>query len=257
MSKPKVTVSNRDKGLLLILSFILIAFLMYYFVISPALARGSVLAEEVNTVKAEYERAADIVNKLPELKAEELDQKKGISEKYQQFFYEVNEERILYKLDTLLSQAGLPMSTMTISKLAAGAIEVEKADFTPVTYPLLGLAAISNDTLIGIADTGVNTTQTSQQNSKEIPKDAAAFSDFVITFNAASYESAYNFIKAVETMDRTVILRDIDFRESKDGAGIDGTLRMSVYSIAKPDQSDSNDLEFTPVLPKGKVNPFS
>ncbi len=256
MKKPKMTrnMSKRDQNMLLLLAFVLIIFVIYYIVIGPQFDKGKLLAEEARSAKTEYENSVEIINKLPDIKKEELEKKNILSEKYKQFFYEVNIERILYKLDSLLSGAGLPMSSMTISKPSVGVIVTEKAEYIPLTYPLLELAAKSNDTLINENDSGVNSNEQTS-DSKEGSNDVTAYTDINLSFSSTSYESAYGFIDSIEKMDRTIIIKNIDLRES--GNGIDGSLLLSVYSIAKPNQLDENDLEFDPVLPKGKANPFS
>lgn len=175
MNMPKMTMNKRDQGLLLILAFILIAFVIYYLVISPQYEKGTLLAEEAKLTKIEYERSVEIANKLPDLKKEELENKKNISKKYKQFFYEVNIERILYKLDSLLSGADLPMSSIAISKPTVGVIETEKTEFNPLTYPLLELAAKSNDTLINKNESGVHNNE-----PKSGSKDAIAYSNITI-----------------------------------------------------------------------------
>lgn len=256
MAKSKMTVSKRDKDLLMVLAFILIAFLVYYFAMGPAITRAALLSEEVKTAETEYKMASDTVNKLPELKQEEKKMLKQLSEKYKQFFYEINEERLIYKLDSIFAVSGLPMATMTVSKPYADAIKVEEAEYLPVYYPLMNLAAKSNETLIIDEDKGVKTDK-GKSKSKAIPKDAVELSNFDITFTAATYESAYNFIKAVEATDRTIIVKTVDLKKGKDGVGLDGKIQLGIYSIAKPNELDRVDLEFKPAQPKGKANPFS
>lgn len=256
MAKTRVPVAKRDKDLLKVLIFILIAFVVYYFGMGPAIARSTMLSEDALAAEAEYNQAAEVVRKLPELKQEEKKLISILSEKYQQFFYEINEERLLMKLDKIIADSGLPMSTITISKLYADAISTETADYSPVSYPLMDLAAKSNKSLIIDDGKGV---QKDNQNSKskEIPKDAVAYSDFQITFSAGTYESAYSFIKSVEELDRTIIVKNVNLKKGKNGAGLDGEILLGIYSIAKPNELDSTDLEFKPVQPKGKTNPFS
>jgi hypothetical protein len=223
---------------------------------APSIAIGSTLSEDKKMVEAKYEEAVDAVNRLPELKKNEADKLELLTEKYKQFFYEINEERILFKLDSLLSGAALPVSTLTLTKPYPDSISVDIVDYSPLTYPLLELAAKSNDTLISKDQNGVEISNT-KSNSKEVPQDAVAYTDVTIGFTATTYESALNFIKSIENMDKTIIVKNVNLKKGKDGAGLEGDILLTIYSVAKPNKLDAIELEFKPALPKGKANPFS
>ncbi len=253
MIKPKMATNERDKNLLMILALILVAFIAYYFVISPALTSKELLKADAEAAKAEYNRVSEIVQKLPELRKEEVEQKEALSEKYRKFFYEINEERILVKLNELIAGAALPVNSVTISKPAADSIKVEQPEYTPLAYPLMELASKTNAAIAIEKATGVE----KEKKSKELPPDAVAYSDFVIGFVGVPYESVDAFMKAVETMDRSVIVKSITIADARDAAGVSGQLVLGVYSLAKPNEAENIELQFNPAYIKGKANPFS
>jgi len=96
MNKELLKISERDKKLLMILCMMLAAFLCYYFVLNPAMENGSVLQSQYTAATLENQRVQTVIINLPALKKEEIKEKRMLSEKYKQFFYEISEERILY-----------------------------------------------------------------------------------------------------------------------------------------------------------------
>ena len=58
----------------------------------------------------DYRNAGELVSTLPELETHEAEKKSELINKYAPFFYELNQERILYKLDSLFQDSGLTVT---------------------------------------------------------------------------------------------------------------------------------------------------
>jgi Tfp pilus assembly protein PilO len=257
MNKDLLKISERDKKLLMILSMILAAFLCYYFVLNPAMEKGSVLQSQYAAATLENQRVKTVIGNLPALKKEEIKEKNLLSEKYKQFFYEISEDRILYKLNTTMAEAGFPVDVVSFTRASAAEISVETPDYQPLVYPLYINASKTNPSLeVPKPQNKDEANQGQPQNQDALPNDAAAYTDMTIGFTTSSYESIFGFLKKMETLDRSIIVKKIEIENSLQNTGLQGQIVLGIYSIAKPDRSESVDFKFNPILPKGKANPF-
>ena len=257
MNKDLLKISGRDRKLLTILCMILAAFLCYYFILNPALEKGSVLESQYAAAKLENQRVQTVIGNLPALKKEEAKGKKLLIDKYKQFFYEINEERILYKLNTTMAEAGFPVESVSFTRASAAEVSVETAHYEPLTYPLYIDASKTNPSLEVPKPQNKNEADQGQtQNQDVLKNDAVAYTDMTIRFTTSTYESIFSFLKKMETLDRSIIVKNIEITYSEQNKGLQGQIVLGIYSIAKPDESESADLKFNPVLPKGKANPF-
>lgn len=257
MNKDLLKISERDKKLLMLLSMILAAFLCYYFVLNPAMEKGSVLQSQYAAATLENQRVKTVIGNLPALKKEEIKEKSLLSEKYKQFLYEISEERILYKLNTTMAEAGFPVEVVSFTRASAADISVETPDYQPLVYPLYINASKTNPSLeVPKPQNEDEANQGQPQNQDTLPNDAAAYTDMTIGFTTSSYESIFGFLKKMETLDRSIIVKKIEIENSLQNTGLQGQIVLGIYSIAKPDWSESVDLKFNPILPKGKANPF-
>jgi hypothetical protein len=256
MKKVSMEINQRDKRLLTILAAAIIIFLLYNYAISPALINGSLLSEEVQSAEQQMNRINALIEQYPTLGEQEKAEKKKLADKYKMFLGDLNQERILYKLDTLLIESGFNVSSYALTKTAAAQIVVNKPVYTPINYPLLELASKINppQTDDQVGEAGVDKAEKST-GSKEMPMDSIPTTDLTLSFNNVSYESVMAFLKAVEDMDKSFIVRNISMSKSESGTG--GTVVLSLYSLPKLDDADKDLFKFDPVIPKGKVNPFN
>ncbi len=248
------TMNSRDKNLLIFLAAVVAVFVIYYFIISPAWAKGSELSIEAKLAENQLVNAQNAVEQLPENRIKYSEQLQEITEKYKAFFYEINQERILYKLATLITNAGIPVISYTQTRPTVETIPVFQSKYQPLTYPILEDALILNDELLTKVASQNN--NKSSSNSKEASSDAAAFTQITISFSEASYESVVSFLKQVETMDRAIVVQNINLMKNVEGTTLKGEIVLNLYSLAKPDKAENNDLIFEPTLPSGKANPF-
>ena len=264
MKKNTLVTSQRDMMLLMILAVAILVFVAYYFIISPALDKGEVLSLEAQTVNTQFEDAKALVKNYPTLRLEESQKKTLLTEKYKQFFYDLNQERILYKLDTLMAGAGFAVTSYTSTPTIAAQILFPAPVYYNISYPLLDLASRANPSLIPLeASSASQITQTTAQSSPgnnpdgspAAPVDAIGTTDISLGFAAATYESTMAFLKAVENMDKSVIVKSVTFIKAE--VGIEGQIILSLYTLPKVDDTDKDLLKFSPVIPRGKANPFN
>lgn len=250
-----MNITQRDKNLLMILAAAIIIYLLYRFFISPFLEVGAVLSQEKQSVEADLYRIDVLMEQYPSLKGEERTEKAKLSEKYSMFFYDLNQERILNKLDTLLVNSGLNISTYTPTGTAAVPITVSEPVYVPLDYPLLEVASKINSSLSETVEGEATDAAEASAGDDEALIGDIPTTDITLSFDNSSYESVMTFLKAVESMEKSLIVKNISMAKAEAGTG--GQIILSLYALPKPDDSDRDLLKFTPVIPKGKTNPFN
>jgi Tfp pilus assembly protein PilO len=258
--------STRDRSLLILLAAAVTFFLCYTYVITPQLANAEVLKGELLSIQSELERAEQLKGKTDELKKQEKLQRAELIKKYSNFFFDLNQSRLLNRVDAIHVGAGLPAQSYLATPETASQVLVEKGVYAPPQYPLKDMAAKINPDMAeaGSPDgqEGSVPAGNSQPSGEENPsgQEAVAASDMVlgtdvtVGFNGATYESIYNFIATVEKMNKTVVLKSINI--SKDETGLTGQLIFAFYSLPKLDPDQKDGLDYSPTIPAGKANPF-
>jgi len=246
MKKQPLVTNQRDKNLLLFLGVVIIVFLFFNYLISPALENGTALKAEGDQVDIELVNAKDTIAQYPDFQKEEPQLRKTVSDKYNMFFHDVNQERILYKLDTLIANSGISIASYSNSGTSALPIIFSVPEFNPVAYPLQGVALRANPAL---AELLPPITPAMAPVSEEL----ILTTDITINFNSR-YDTAMAFLKAIEAMDKSVIVRNISL--SKTEEGIDGQIVLAFYSLPQIDSSKKDPMEFKPAIPQGKADPF-
>lgn len=255
MKKKSMSISPSEIRLLSILAAAIIVFILYTYVISPALMSGSLLSLEKKEAEEELTRINTLIEKYPTLKEEASTERKLLSEKYKTFFYDLKQEQILYKLDSLMINSGFNITSYVTAKPSAAPIISSVPEYKPLTYPLLDVAKKVNPSLESepAADQNASTEASGEENQMQL--EAIPTTDITLSFSNASYESVMAFIKSLEDMDKSLFVRSISMAKSEAGTG--GQIILSLYSLPKPDDSDMDLLKFKPVIPKGKANPFN
>lgn len=257
MKKMDIKVSERDKKMLIILLAVVIGFLCYTFIMNPALTKGSELKAKAVAASAELKRVKNLIENLSTIQTQEADKKQEISKKYEQFFYDLNQEQILYKMDTLFQESGMTVSSYTPSKQVV--ISIPANIKTPyVTYPLLDLASKSNfsltDPIYKIKADKAAAGTTTEASQTTLPADAVPTYDVTINFNATSYASIMTFIRKLEEMNKSIVIKKIDLRKSD--VNLNGQIILTLYSLPKVDEKESEYLKFLPSVGTGKPDPF-
>lgn len=251
MRKISMTTTKRDRNLLLILVLAIVFYLSYTFVINPALEERSRLVVELQSTRDQLEQADQAVADLPDLKIKEVTLRKEVVKRYAVFMPELDQAKLLKRLDQYMTEAGLPVSSYLSTLPVATPVMVEQGTFVPQTYPLLELAIKANPDLK--LEPGSDSVQASTEPMTE-SNDMVSGIDIAISFEATGYDSIRRLIASIEAMNRTVILKNISI--AKEADGLQGQVLFTFYSIPPLDQSQANVLSFTPAIPLGKVNPF-
>lgn len=250
--------NNRDRNLLVLFLAIIVFYLCYTFVMAPHRAETELMRTELQSVKDELTRAEEFSGREEEMKKQEAELKEDIAEKYSVFFTDIDQSRILYRVDTLAAGSGFAITSYTPAPEVISQVTVEKGSYTPLEYPLKDLAAKINPELKGGGEE-----ELSGQSSSGGGEAAAAGiesadmipgTDISIGFETASYESIFSFIGGVENMNRTTVLKTVDLAEME--GGLQGQMTFSFYSLPRFDPDQKDGLDFQPAIPQGKANPF-
>lgn len=265
MNKKNLNMSTRDRNLIILLGLAIVAFICYMYIVSPALQRGASLKADLSNLNDQITVANENIAKLPDLKRVEGEQKAKLVEKYMIFFYEINQERILNKIDSLIASSGISVTAYTPTPINVGQISVEKPSFLSLNYPLQDLAGRTNPSIVSTKDQkGSTSADVSQVDSNSnvsgstdtIPTDSVPFTDITIELTNSSYPSVINFIGSLENMKKSIIIKSIELVKM-DTPGIQGQIVISLYSIPKLDDADKEYLKFLPVVAIGKVDPYN
>jgi Tfp pilus assembly protein PilO len=251
----KTGINSRDKKLLMLLGVVAIAFAIYYFALSPQLDKYNNTKAQLETIVQEHARISQAIESVDALREEENKQRMQLTDKYKTFFYEINEERILHRLDTLFIGANLTVSDYQQTIPEADEIAIIKSDYTPLNYPLLDLARKVNPTLAEDVNAS-DVPEQKQQESKDIPEDALPTMGIKLGFIGTNYNSIMNFMRSLESLDRSVVISNILIKKEEESSNLEGEIVLTVYSLPKLDESETSDLVFQPGVAKGKTNPF-
>ena len=250
MKSQNFITNERDRNLLIILLGIILAFLLFYFVTSPAIDQTALLRAQAKEAKATLEHTKTLVAQLPELQKQENEKKQQLMQKYAPFFYDLNEEGLLHKLDALMAESGLSVGSYDCAVPAAASIPVISSQWQPLTYPLKDLATITNPEL---AEPGQPTGQVPGEDTSGA--DSVASVDITINYGPATYPTIMNFVSKLEGLKKTMIVKNLA-AGVEEGGGLAGSVTLSLYSLPKLDQSEATYLQFFPAFGKGKADPF-
>lgn len=243
------SINPRDRSLLVLIFVAIIFFLCYMFVISPNLEKANLLKPNIQAVENELINAENILGGVVELERQEENQRAQMKNKYSVFFFDLKDEDILYKMDSLILEAGLEVQSYLPSPLVISQVVIEEGTYEIQGYPLQEIADQIYPQGVQNLEQGAGSTL-AVESPDMIPCRSVS-----IDFSGATYEKVHAFISSVEQMRKTVLLKSITL--SKEEAGVGGQLTLDFYSIPPFDSSQKGSLEFVPVIPKGKVNPFN
>ena len=253
MKEKSIAVSKRDRQLLSILLAVVLVFLLYFFIAGPAFDNGSVLKQDISIAEQNLQQNKLMVEQTPVFKQEVAAKKEELSKKYALFLYEINEARILHRLDALMTDTGFVINRYQQSEKSVSKVSMPSSSYAPNLYPLLELAKQLNPALIEVTSEGNSNSETLEGTA---PSDTVEQIDISIGFANVGYDAVYRFLAALEGLDRTFVLSDIVMGKDTQSAGLQGQLLIRSISLPKIDEAEANDLLFQPTVPKGRPNPF-
>ncbi len=255
MKKEAFSITQKDRDLLIFLAGLVIAFLLYYFVTAPLMAKGRELKAKAETVNAEYARMDSLADNLSTLESDENKKTQEILEKYKVFFYELSQDRLLYQIDTYITESGMTVTDYLQSEGTVDSISVPESVYSYNEYPLLKKAKDANPDLdekgqVIQKSSGSSSTASSQT----LADDAVPCIEITLKFNSTTYSALMSFIGKLEGMQKAVIIKNLNI--SKSGTALSGEMVLSLYSMPKVDESEKDYLKFIPSAGTGKSDPF-
>lgn len=253
MKEKSLAVSNRDRKLLSILLAVVIMFLLYMFLASPAYEESLLKKAEISTANSTLASMNDTIMKAPEIKQSIAQKRSDLSEKYKIFLYDLNEPKLLHQIDTILISSGLAANSYQQSVKSVGKVVLQQSGFMENTFPLLDIAKKLNPDLSETAEViDSNAAPPTEANVADIVEQM----DITIGFSNAGYQTVYSFLRAIETLDRSYILSDFALTADQQAAGLQGQVVIKSISLPKINEIESSDMTFQPTIPQGKISPF-
>ncbi len=250
------SISSNDRKLLALLTALIISFLLYQFVINPALLEKEELIQKISDTNAEIARINTAIEQYPTLRELEQIELQRIAEKYQLFYYDLYQEQILNMLDSLIHNNKLNIVSYIASDIAIAPIVAPQSKLALRTYPLLEIASKINPSLYEMQSPDGKDAGNSQ-SEMQLTTYAVTTTSITLSFSNTTYESVLNFIQSLENMNKSVLIANLAISKSDSRDTISGNMVLSFYSLPKLNDSDKNLLEFTSIIPRNKVNPFN
>lgn len=249
------TISNRDRQLLAILVAIVLIFICYYFVAGPAYDQGLILSVDRTAAQTELQATKALLEQRGDLEKQSDARKTELTKKYSTFLYALDDSKLLNQMDGLLTANGLISNSYQQSQEVLEKVELPKSDYTPFQYSLLDTAAKLNPDLIVPMPDGNNNTQAAS-GTQTVTLDTVEQMDISIGYTGATYEAVYNFIRDLEGLERSFIVKEILIGKDLVAGNLQGQIVVRAISLPKIDETQATDLIFQPVLPQGRTSPF-
>lgn len=254
-------VSNRDKSLLVFLIVILILFVAYYFFFQPQLDQLLLTRSEMANAQAELEGIDQEIASLATLQEKEKELLTGIGIKVAPFFYELKDDRLLNEFNTLMNQAGLKMQSYSVTPATLATIVPPIYNAQVITYPALEAAAQVNPDLQITGSEGVNGGE-APDSGEGVAENSLLSYGVNVSFIDSTYDSVISFLKALEATNKAIVVNNLTMNVQQSatagfGGMLQGQLQLSLYSLAKPENSEKDFLSFYNSFPTGKANPFN
>ena len=245
------SMNKRDKNMLLLLLVVIVFYVSYSYIITPTLALSDSLKVDIAQLEADIKNSEDIIERSEELETDLLVMKDQVNNKYNSFLGSLNQAQILYKIDTVMSDAEIKADSYMPAEIVYGRVAIERGIYEQFKYPLLEMAEKIEPEIYGGQEAAIGE---SEDTTEEISPDSVAIADITINFYNVSYDKIYNFMKGMEELDKAIKLKNIEISKAEEG--LTGQTIYSLYSLPTLSQDHKDEFKFTPVLPKGKVNPF-
>ena len=243
--------NKRDKNMLLLLLVVLVFYVCYAYVITPALTLSEGLKSDIIQLEADIRSSEETLAKSEELETELLEMKEEVNDKYSVFLGSLDDAEILYKIDTVMSGVDLKADSYMPAEVVYSKVAVERGVYEQFKYPLLEMAEKIEPQMYPVPEAVIGE---SEETTEEVSPDSVALADITINFYDVSYDKIYNFMQGMEDLDKTITLKDIEISKAEEG--LTGHMTYSLYVLPVLSQDHKDELKFTSVIPRGKVNPF-
>lgn len=244
--------NRRDKSLLVVLLVAVIFYVCYTFIMAPNMDAIKILKQEKVSVDSDIARAREVIKNKPQLEILADDTKRELISKYSVFFTDPDQAQLLYKLDTLMVESGIYVSAYTPLPEVIAKVPIEQGEYSEPEYNVKDLA---KEISPGYYKDRLRKVQSAGSGGEDMGADIIPGTYITFGFERSSYDNINGFLKGIEDMQKTTALRSINMEKS--GAGIGGDMTVAFYSLPALDERQKDYLNFVPVVPKDKTDPFN
>ncbi len=243
--------NKRDKNMLLLLLVVIVFYVSYTYIITPAMEASNTMKAELIQVQSDTQRAEQLAASEMELREKSVQLKQEIEDKYNIYLKSLNQAQILAKMDARMQDVNFDVDRYVPSESIAMQVPLEQGMYEALKYPLLNMAKEINKKIADEAS----------QDAGEVMVTEGEFADMIpvaeiaISFNDATYGNMYDFIKSVEELDKTIHVKSIVIEGN--GDKISGDVSFSLMGLPPINEEKMVDYPLTPLIPKGKANPFA
>ena len=241
----KLTVTARDKKLLVVLGFILFLAVNYLLIFKFLIVEMAKLEHEadeanikVSAARADLENEANIIKEYEILLAQTKDKANVFFPKTYPY-----KDRYILLMDNVVKSSGATALRLNFDYPEVGAVPLaEPENIRLPDYPLLDLAAKINSLAKNPAvgrESDKNPAAEPEAGktiipSKTLPADAVVRMPSTLEFEG-SYAQARSVIKSLEDLERTLAIESIAIEKAKESSLVRVQLNLAFYAVEKVD----------------------
>lgn len=188
--------SQHEKNLLILVSFVLVAVLYYQFIFTPKQNEIATLEQELFNVQTRYDQVMENIATLEERKNQIIKVSAGITEETNGLYPTLIQEKIILALDELINESHI-QATIGFSQVSAQAVE----PFTGGTYvsPQSSLSELADEYhALTNPDSLEKDTTNNAKSSLSTSTSTAEVMSVSLTFTG-TYENVKTFVDAIQT----------------------------------------------------------
>ena len=252
-----MSISKKDKKLLLVVGALAVGVIYYSFIYSPMSDSAAAKAKQKQTIQQQYEKNVQDINTLDSRKASMDLLLTKTTEKASKFYPEIAQDKLIDELNTLMTNAELKTSAITYTNKEVSAVE----KYT------IGKKTLGEGTLGSIVDSYKGTTSTATPSNNSSSSSASTSSTsgatgptiaqlkVTLTVNS-SYDSVKKFLQALEANAERINVTNMQLSPKSD-TDVTGTINLEYYAVPKLDNSDDDYLKWAYNNVYGKDTMFS
>ena len=276
-------ISQRDKGILMIIIGITILFLYYQFIFLKDRSKVKQLSQNLAAIEMRHEQVLENISTL-QTRLKTIEQlSTSIAERTNQLYPTLIQEKIILELDQLLTnhqiQATISFSEIDaqpITPFTGGVYEVPRGSLNPLAekYDALmgsttesgvtknpnlnGSVITENQTPIPDLNESTNVEGESSTGQAELedPSTSEATVEVMsisIAFTGA-YENVKNMIEDIQNWEHNLVITNLSLTPTD--TGVSGNFTLECYAIPRLENKDEEYIKWTIENVYGKVNPF-
>lgn len=253
-----MSISKKDKKLLLVVGALAVGVMYYSFIYSPMSDSAASKAKQKETVQQQYEKDVQDINTLDSRKASMDLLLTKSTEKASKFYPEIAQDKLIDELNTLMTNAGLKTSAITYTNKEVSAVEKYTIGNKKLGEGTIG--AIVDSYKGGTAAPSNNSSSSSSSTSSAASTSGATgptIQQLKVTLTVnSSYDSVKKFLQALESNSKRINVTNMQLSPKSD-TDVTGTINLEYYAVPKLDNSDNDYLKWAYNNVYGKDTMFS